>query len=237
MASDTYKATGSNRGSSASLVYDPTTGTWVASSPANSSSQATDNSSKNSNVSTTKTTTTTTTRVVNSNPTSKVDSKKAADKEYIEVEFNTLTGDLTLTSTEKSIRIKVNDTVKIEGLGKNLSGLYFVSSIRRTLSKDSGYTHTLSLIKNGFGNSLKKSQTVTDTRKQQVSKTSSKLKVGDSVKIVGANAVYSNAHDGVKVPAWVKKKTLKVDAISKDGTRVRLMPIWSWTYVKYVQKV
>ena len=56
------------------------------------------------------------------------------------------------------------------------------------------------------------------------------------MKIVG-DAVYSNAHDGVKVPEWVKKKTLTVDGISKDGTRVRLMPIWSWTYIKYVQKV
>ena len=225
MALDTYKAESSGRTSKSSLVYDPTTGTWVATSPTNESGQTTDSSTK------------TTSKVAEPSSTSKVDSKTAADKEYIEAEFNTLTGDLVLTSSEKSIRIKVNDTIKLEGVGKYLSGLYFVSSIRRTLNKDSGYTHSLSLIKNGFGSSLKKSQTIAETRKEEVPKTSPEIKVGDSVKIVGANAVYSNAHDGVKVPEWVKKKTLTIDGISKDGTRVRVQPINSWTYISNVQKV
>lgn len=216
---------GNSRDSRVALVYDPVTGTWVPASATNEDGKATDSSPQTSD------------SVVDPNPVSKVDSKSAADKEYIETEFNTLTGELVLTSTEKSIRIKVNDTIKIEGLGKYLSGLYFVSSIRRTLSKDSGYTHSLSLFKNGFGNSLKKSQEEVETRKEEVPKTSPEIKVGDSVRIVGADAVYSNAHDGVKVPEWVKKKTLTVDAVSKDGTRVRLMPIWSWTYIKYIQKV
>ena len=60
---------------------------------------------------------------------------------------------------------------------------------------------------------------------------------GDSIKIVGDGAVYSNASAGVKVPNWVKQKTLTVQQVSSDGTRVLLQPINSWTYVKYVQKV
>lgn len=210
---------GGNRDSNTALVYDPTTGTWVPSSstPTPSVPQTTDT-------------------VVDTNPTSKVDSKTTAEKEFIEIEFNTLTGELALTSTEKSIRLKVNDTIKIEGLGKYLSGLYYVTAVRRTLSKDGGYTHSLSLLKNGFGDSLKKSQEVVETRKEEVPKPSPEIKVGDSVKIVG-NAYYTNAHAGVKVPEWVKKKTLTVDGISKDGTRVRLMPIFSWVYLKDVQKV
>lgn len=225
MPSDTYKpSAGSSRASNVQLVYDPATQSWVPTSPTNENGQTSNPTTKTNQ------------EVAEPSTTSRVDSKTAAQKEYIEVEFNTLTGDLTLTSTEKSIRIKVNDTIKVEGLGKYLSGLYFVTSIKRTLNKDSGYTHTLSLLKNGFGSSLKKAQKPVETRKTEVPKTSPEIKVGDSVKIVG-DAVYSNAHDGVKVPEWVKKKTLTVDGISKDGTRVRLMPIWSWTYIKYVQKV
>lgn len=223
MPSDTYKASNNGDRSSQPLVYDPKTGKWVPASPTNESGQ-------------TQPTTTETKTVAEPSTTSKVDSKTAAQKEYIEAEFNTLTGDLVLTSTEKSIRIKVNDTIKIEGLGKYLSGLYFVTSIRRTLNKDSGYTHTLSLLKNGFGSSLKKVQVVQETRKEEVPKSSPEIKIGDSVRIVG-DAYYTNASAGVKVPEWVKKKTLTVDGISKDGTRVRLMPIFSWVYLKDVQKV
>lgn len=222
---------GSSRPTKTDLAYDPTTGTWVPSTPSSSGSTTTTPKKsttppKNSSSST------------GSSQKSNVDTQKKADKEYIEAEFNVLTGEMTVTPTEKSIRIKVNDTVRIEGLGKYLSGLYFVSAVKRTLTASDGYTHTFSLRKNGFGDSVKSASSYeSQTRKEEVSKQASDLKVGDSVKIVGDNAVYSNAHDGVKVPKWVKKKTLTVDAISSDGTRVRLMPIFSWTYIKYVQKV
>lgn len=224
MPQDTYKPSSGGR-SNTELVYDPVTRQWVAQSSSDVKTESGGSQSPN---------TSTTSKTVTD---SKSDSKKKADKEYIEIEFNTLVGELALTSTEKSIRIKVNDTIKIEGLGKYLSGLYFVSAVRRTLDKDNGYTHTLTAIKTGFGTSLKKVQAVDPPRKPEVPKDTGALKAGDKVKIVGDSAVYSNAHDGVKVPAWVKQKTLTVDAVSPDGTRVRLNPIWSWTYIKYVQKV
>lgn len=231
-------ADGSARGAKTNLQYDPATGTWSPASATNTSasnlrydpttglfSEAT--SPKNPVSSDTGA----------ENPSKNVDSKKDAEKEYIEAEFNVLTGEMTLTPTEKSIRIKVNDTVRIEGLGKYLSGLYFVSSVSRNINKDNGYTHSLSLIKNGFGSSVKEAQPVKEeTRKEEVPKESPKIKLGDPVKIVGDDAVYSNAHDGVKVPAWVKKKTLTVSQVSADGTRVLLMPINSWTYIKNIQK-
>ena len=93
------------------------------------------------------------------------------------------------------------------------------------------------LLKNGFGSSVKGSPMQTETRIAEVSVNASACSVGDSVRIVGEEAVYSNAHNGVKVPGWVKKKTLTVKQISDDGTRARLMPINSWTYMKYIQKV
>ena len=216
------------RKTKANLVYDAKTGLWVPATPSNSSESNTPTPPKTPAKSDTS----------SAGTAKNVDSKKKADKEYIEAEFNVLTGELRITPTEKSIRIKVNDTVRIEGLGKYLSGLYFVSAISRTLNKDSGYSHSLTLIKNGFGSSVKKAQSSEDTsRKEEVSKKSSGFKEGDSVKIVGDNAVYSNAHDGVKVPAWVKKKTHTIRQVSKDGTRVLMREINSWTYTKFIQKV
>ena len=207
-----------------SLTYDPKTGSWVPATPLKDKNEPpapvpwdSDSSSPNNSGNT--------------------NSKKEAEKEYIEAEFNVLTGEMTLTPTNKSIRIKVKDTIKVEGLGKYLSGLYFVSAVSRTLNADNGYSHSFTLLKNGFSDSVKKAQETSTSRKEEVSKQASELKVGDSVKIVGDNAVYSNAHDGVKVPNWVKKKTLTVQKVSDDGTRVLVQPINSWTYIKYVQKV
>ena len=226
-----------SRDSKTNLTYDPETKTWVPSTSTDSSESVENDSKKEDSG---------TSPPKNQSTSSNTTTQKEADKEYIEAEFNVLTGELNVIPTTKSIRVKVNDTVKIVGLGKYLSGLYFVSAVRRTLTSDGGYSHSFSLIKNGFGDSVKSpstststatSSTETETRKEEVTVQSSELKVGDSVKIVGDDAIYSNAHDGVKVPAWVKKKTLTVDAISNDGTRVLLMPIFSWTYIKFVQKV
>ena len=220
---DTYMAYGGGNRST-SLDYDSSTGKWVPKTPSSKSSNSSNPPSLPAG------------KVPEANPTSKVDSKKTADKEYIEVEFNTLTGELTLTPTEKSIRIKVNDTIQLEGVGKYLSGLYFVTAVKRTLNNSSGYTQTISVIKNGFGDSLKKSQETVETRKETIPKSASGFNSGDSVRIVGDDAIYSNAHDGVKVPNWVKSKDLTIQQVSSDGTRVLLMPINSWTYTKYVQK-
>ena len=116
MPQDTYKPSSGGR-SNTELVYDPVTRQWVAQSSSDVKTESGGSQSPN---------TSTTSKTVTD---SKSDSKKKADKEYIEIEFNTLVGELALTSTEKSIRIKVNDTIKIEGLGKYLSGLYFVSAV------------------------------------------------------------------------------------------------------------
>lgn len=216
---------------SQSLTYNPTTGKWE---PSNSTSEYTgnDNTQNNTSGSGTKPPTNTGSSSSSSN------SQNNADKDYIDTEFNILSGELRVTPTSKTIRVKVNDTVNIVGLGKYLSGLYFVSSVKRSVNAEGGYTHSFRLLKNGFGEVKEYSaDTQTETRKEEVAITSSEFQVGDSVKIVGEDAVYSNAHDGVKVPEWVKKKTLTISQISEDRTRVLLMPIYSWTYVKYIQKV
>jgi hypothetical protein len=232
MPQDTYRPESSgNRSEPLEYVYNPKTGTMTS----NPSSK--DSTTGNKNVPAPATTT---------ESASKVDSKTKAEKEFIEIEYNTLTGDMILKISKKTIKIKVNDTISIQGIGKYLSGLYYVESIRRQIYKTSGYSHSLTVIKTGFGDSMKSSSTavsvpITETnvaRPEEVKPISPpKLKVGDSVKIVGANAVYSNADDGVRVPDWVKTKVLTIDAVSKDETRVRLQPIWSWTYTKFIQRV
>lgn len=183
------------------------------------------------------------TGVVNSNDSSTSDSKTQAEKDYIEIEFNTLTGQCTVLPSKASMKLKVGDTVKMQGIGKFLSGLFFISEITRTISSDGGYTQTLNLLRNGFGDNLKKgvaknSSSGTSNGSKDTSKNvTNKFKVGDKVKIVGDNAIYSNASDGVKVPEWVKNEELTVDALSDDGKRARLNPIFSWTYVKYLKRV
>lgn len=185
----------------------------------------------------------------NSSKDASTSSKTAAEKEYIDIEFNTLTGDIELIPTKNNLKIKVNNTVNLKGVGKYLSGLYFVSEIKHRVDKDGGYSMTMTLFKNGFGDSLKSSAVLdsgatspaNDGRADVVDTTenvvTSKIKVGDKVKIVGDNATYANAYDGVKVPNWVKQQVLTVDAISSDGNRARVNPIWSWTYVKYLKLV
>lgn len=172
---------------------------------------------------------------------SKVESKKQADKKFIDIEFNTLVGELNLIPNKDTIRIRVGQTINIHGVGKFLSGQYFVSAIRRTLNSSSGYTHTLTVIKTGFGDSLKRAYPTPDSnssvRPKEVDKKVTPFKVGDNVKIVGDNATYANSSEGVKVPMWVKAKTLTIKQLSKDETRVLLDPINSWTYTSNIQKV
>lgn len=184
------------------------------------------------------------TGVVNSNNSATSDSKTSAEKDYIEVEFNTLTGECEIVPNSKSLRLKVGDTVTLKGVGKYLSGLYFISEIKKSISTGDGLKISLVLIRNGFGDSLKKAAPIVVTtparsNEADISKlvVNNSIKVGDKVKIVGSDAVYSNASDGVKVPEWVKQQELTVDALSDDGKRARLLPIWSWTYIKYLKHI
>ena len=206
-------------------VYDPKSGTWIPKSPSigNPPSSSSQDPEDVPNSST-------------GGSSSQVDSKTEADKEYIETEFNTLVGELVVTPSKKTIRIKVNDTVNVLGVGSHLSGKYFVSAVKRTLTSDAGYSQTLTVIKNGFGDSLKKKveseSNTTYNRAKAVNKSAPNVKVGDSVRIVGSAVLVT----GEQIPAWMKNRSLAVQEISEDGTRVLLMPISVWTYSRYVQK-
>lgn len=209
------------------LVYDPAQQKWVPSSSdsADSVAPAISPSSNDSKPAT--------------GDTTQVNAVGQANKAQAELEYNTLEGDLVLRAKVGVLKITQDTTIELAGVGNYLSGLYYVSAVRYSLDASSGFTMSCTLIKTGFGSSLKAKPAapVAAVREEVVEKTATAIAVKDSVHIVGDGAVYSNASAGVKVPNWVKQKTLTVQQISKDGTRALVQPINSWTYLKYLEKV
>ena len=211
------------------LVYDPAQQKWVPSSSdsVGSVAPATPASSTNEN------------KPASGSNTTQVNAAGQANKAQAELEYNTLEGDLVLRAKVGVLKITQDTTIELAGVGNYLSGLYYVSAVRYSLDASSGFTMSCTLIKTGFGSSLKSKPAtpVAAVREEVVEKTATAIAVKDSVHIVGDDAVYSNASAGVKVPNWVKQKTLTVQQISKDGTRALVQPINSWTYLKYLEKV
>lgn len=157
-----------------SRTYDPQTGKWTrnndgggSSSKSNSNSGSSRGSKSNSGGGSGK-----------SNLTSKSSDKKHSsgktEKKYNNIELRTLQGTLNFIVTEQTIKLKAGDTVKLQGLGKFLSGNYYVKDITRQISTN-GYAHSATLIKTDFGKSLK-SSTKSSKKKGSSSKKSSTKK-------------------------------------------------------------
>lgn len=143
-----------------SMTYDPSTGKWTSSGSGNSSSSSSNggsnkkpssgsgsskpSGSSGGNMS-----------ASNSNPQSSVGS---AEKKYNTIEYNILEGQLKFIATKETIRLTAGDTVRLKGIGKYLSGLYYVQDVTRQISNN-GYSHSATLIKTDFGNSLKDTST------------------------------------------------------------------------------
>ena len=90
------------------------------------------------------------------NPTT--ETKDEATKEYIELEDNVLQGDL---SVIPNVNYRAKATILLQYLGKNLTGLYHVDKVTHTFNNSMGYEQTLSVSKNGFGDSIKRGNTTT----------------------------------------------------------------------------
>lgn len=84
-------------------------------------------------------------------------SKKKATQENDSKEFRTLQGSLKLRVNTKTIKLRVGETVRLIGLGKYLSGLYYITEISRTLDS-SGYSQSITVIKTNFTKTLKEQQ-------------------------------------------------------------------------------
>ena len=156
---------------SSSYTYDPSTGEWTSNpSSGNSSSNNSSNSSSSSSSG-------------NNLTSSTSDSNSSAgsvEQKYNTIEINTLEGTLNFIVTKQTIKLKAGDTVKINGIGKHLSGSYYVKDITRQISSN-GYSHSATLIKTDFGNSLKVT-TSTTTKKVVEKKVASTPKATSSPK-------------------------------------------------------
>lgn len=136
---------------SSSYTYNPKTGDWKM-TPTNSDTKSSSNSSK-SNTAPSTDVVNNAENLLSSTPDS-LDSAGEVEKIYNNIEINTLSGSLTFISTQETIKLRAGDTVNLEGLGKHLSGNYYVQDVTRQISSN-GYSHNATLIRTNFGSSLK----------------------------------------------------------------------------------
>lgn len=175
-------------------VYDPKTKTWKKVSDTsskddgNKSTGGTNDSSGLADSSSSKKTTT-------SKSTKKANTKT----------LRTLTGNLSFVPNENTIKIKPRDTIELKGLGKYLSGKYYVETVEMSLSS-SGFSMSAEVLKTNFRNSLKIVAKYPDEQ--------SKLK--DYETIYQKNlANYKKTHKGAKPKSHVVKKKETLYTISK----------------------
>lgn len=203
------------------LTYNTKTGKWDKSTSSNSNTASTSVTPK-----------------AKSTPEDKGtgETKKDSEKEIQEQIMNSLVGTIPVRPSELTLGLVAGETINILGLGKYLSGLYFISKVTKSLSPE-GLTINLEVRKSEFKGMKKGGAEPKKTeRKASVEKKpKNPFSKGDKVKIVG-NATYTNAHQGVSVPEWVKKKTLTISQISSDGERALLQPINSWTKISNLVK-
>lgn len=150
------------------MTYDPQTGKWTKNGGGSSSSKSNKSGSKSSSNSKSGDNLT-------ASSSSKNDSSGQVEKKYNYIEVNTLSGTLNFIVNEDTIKLKAGDTVKLNGLGKYLSGNYYVKDITRQISS-SGYSHSATLIKTNVGSSLKTSTKSKDKKKPVKKVTSSPSK-------------------------------------------------------------
>lgn len=76
----------------------------------------------------------------------------SSSADYNELEYNILEGDAEVMPDPT---VKAKTTVKLKGLGSQLTGNYYVESVKHSISSQ-GYSQTLTLSREGFGDSIKK---------------------------------------------------------------------------------
>lgn len=136
-----------------SYTYDPKTKKWILNSetyvedseitPTNSTDSGTDYFNDNESDGT-----------LSSTSTDSDSSVGVVEKQYNQIQLNTLSGQLAYIPNEKTIKLKAGDTVLLTGLGKYLSGRYYVKEITRTVNGN-GYSHSATVIRTDFGDKLK----------------------------------------------------------------------------------
>lgn len=181
---------------SSSYNYDPKTGEWTKTTSNSGSSSKSSGSSSSKPSSSSKSSSSSGNKGDNlsSSSSNKNESKGSVEKKYNTIEINTLNGTLNFIVTEETIKLKAGDTVKLQGLGKYLSGDYYVKDITRQISNN-GYSHSATLIKTDFGESLKTASKTSakknSTKKDSTKKSSTTKKVSSSSSSKSAKRTYT----------------------------------------------
>lgn len=81
-----------------------------------------------------------------------------AEKEFREIEKFALVGDIGMKKAKP--KIKAKQTLKLEGFGKIISGLFMVEKVTHRFSNSDGYTQTIGVRRNGFGEHMKKAMVI-----------------------------------------------------------------------------
>lgn len=90
----------------------------------------------------------------------KTDAKTKAKK----FEFKNLQGELELTPTLKNFSIVRGSTIHLSGVGKYLSGFYFVTARTISISNNGAMSIKLKVVKTKFGDSLKGEKPLIETQ-------------------------------------------------------------------------
>ena len=143
-----------------SYTYNPKTGKWThnkatsnSSSKSGGSSQKSSSASSGGKQSSNTSSSSKGSNLTATNP-SKDTSTGSTEKKYNTIEINTLEGNLQFIVTDETIKLKAGDTVKLLGLGKYLSGDYYVKEVDRQIGSN-GYEHSAVCIRTDFGDRLK----------------------------------------------------------------------------------
>ena len=134
-------------------TYNPATGKWTKSTTSSSSSNNSGGSSGGSSSSKSSSSSGGSGNLSSGNSSSNTSAGKV-EQETNYIELNTLEGTLNYIVTKETIKLTAGDTVKLKGLGVNLSGNYYVKSVTRQFSVN-GYSNSAVLIKTDMGTVLK----------------------------------------------------------------------------------
>lgn len=94
-------------------------------------------------------------KVPEANDQSGINPQESADQQAKKFTYKNLEGEIELTPTKKNFSILAGSTIHLAGVGKYLSGFYYVMSRKISLSNNGAMSITLQVTRTNFGDSLK----------------------------------------------------------------------------------
>lgn len=94
-------------------------------------------------------------KVPEANDQAGINPQENADQQAKKFTYKNLEGEIELTPTKKNFSILAGSTIHLAGVGKYLSGFYYVMSRKISLSNNGAMSITLQVTRTNFGDSLK----------------------------------------------------------------------------------